>query len=273
MRRLNARPANRARYLRALAAAGLLLCPAFWAPSVAGAQDAAWRPQPGAVSAPAEAAYGFALQPVKVAYAGHRLSLDSDNTSLHEALLAISHATGMQIESSYDSPEHFPAHYSGTEQQVVNALLDGAGCGFVIVASSTDPTTIAKVVIARLDTVDSAESQGVETRTSLGTRMERVAKYVPPESVAERRGEIVLDIRKPAPSEDSTPNEADLQAVLPAAPAAPAGVSAQPFTASANGEEKPGDDQKISAQGRYMQELYKARLQQQQQNAPTAPAQ
>ncbi len=288
MKRSNPRPAHAARPLHALAAAGLLLCAAFsiWA-GEARAQEAAVQPESGGAhqssaqqtallapsSAPAGAAYGLALQPVKVAYAAHHLSLDSENTSVAEALLAISHATGLQIESSYDSPEHFPAHYSGTEQQVVNALLDSSDCGFVIVPFSTDPTTIEKVVITRLYTVAPSGSQGAETRTSLDPRMERVAKYVPPESVAERRGESVLDIQKPAPREDSAPDEAHLRPVLPAATDGFAGSSVQPSIGSAAGEEKHADDQKVSAQGRYMQELYKSRLQQQQQNAPTAPVQ
>jgi hypothetical protein len=220
------------------------------------------------------------MQTPRVNYSTGMLTLDSENTTLTEALSAIRDKTSLQIESLPESTERFSAHFSGTPREVIAQLLKGSEFGYILVASRDDPAKLDKLILTKLAPLTPSDpTKASATNAPRPVPSPRLASYIPPD-VAERRGETIPDINAKPPSLDGPPRESTpiLPVPIPG-PVAPASDAQSIVTSRdvpilvpvptpdpALAPSPAGDASRtqVNAAGQYMQELYRMRLQQSQ---------
>jgi hypothetical protein len=217
-------------------------------------------------------------QTPRVIYSLGVLTLDSENTTLTEALSAIRDETSMQIESLPQSNERFSAHYSGTPREVIAHLLEGSEFGYVLVAFPDDPAKLDKLILTKLAPPTPSVTFRTGTANSPRPSPSRLAPSIPPESAAERPDEAVLDAKSKAlPGDETTqklPAPLSLMATRPVDAPAPTAPPDDSSPANATLLQPAGADSKkqVNATGQYMQDLYRMRLQLQGQQSGTDAA-
>ncbi len=205
-------------------------------------------------------------QTPRVTYSSGVLTLDSENTTLTEALSVIRDKTSLQIESLPQSSERFSAHYSGTPREVIAHLLEGSEFGYVLVAFPDDPAKLDKLILTRLAPPTPSVAFRTGAANSPPPLPPRLAPSILPESAAERPDEPMLDA-KPKPT---LADEATQSLPVPLSPTArpvgsPLSTAPPDDSSSTNATlaQPAGVDgrQQVNPAGQYMQDLYRMRLQ------------
>jgi hypothetical protein len=241
-------------------------------------------------------------QPPVVTYRDGVLTVDSQNSTLGDILVAIHQATGADFDPMPAISERTAAHLSGSATEVVSGLLRGSDFGYVLVSSAEDSTILQKVFLTPTEPAAGARD------AAAGTRVTQAKAVLPRPTPAPALPDPPLPPAEPvaAPPADSA------VAAAAAVPAPAAAVPASPVVASASKEAAPAppespapaDDVQaaattqqgialpnpaqflervsqqtpdqpqstVNAAGQYMQELYRLRMQQQGQASAAQPS-
>lgn len=103
-----------------------------------------------------------------IAWDGKLLTIDADNSSLSDILLAIRSHTGASIEmpGSSTSRERIAIHLGPAPvREVLSSLLYGTDFNYVVLSSEDDETALGKVIITARDGDDSDDTVTADTRS------------------------------------------------------------------------------------------------------------
>jgi len=95
----------------------------------------------------------------QVSYRNGQLAIDCQNSTLTDILAAIRQQTGAQIDTPPQNGDQRAAvHLAGPPREVLASLLDGAGFGYIIVASPAHQDSIERVVFTGLQKPERLET-------------------------------------------------------------------------------------------------------------------
>ena len=90
-------------------------------------------------------------QAPRVSYQNGLLTVDSQNSTLGDILVAIRRQIGVELELPPGiGSERVAAHFSGAPWDVITSLLDGSSVGFIILGSADNPSEVRKVILSVL---------------------------------------------------------------------------------------------------------------------------
>jgi hypothetical protein len=90
---------------------------------------------------------------LQVEFRNSMLRIDAENTTLRDALKAVSARTGAEIEfPAGELNERIFAHLGpGSAREVVSQLLNGSRFNYVILSSASEPHGITRLILSRVD--------------------------------------------------------------------------------------------------------------------------
>jgi len=149
-----------------------------------------------------------------IGWDGQLLTIDAENSSLSDVLLAIRSRTGASIEMPASTNRERIAIHLGPApiREVISSLLYGTDFNYVIQSSETDETALGKVIITARESDASDNLVAGDGRSnSSNPKVRLMPGYAAP-------GKRDFEVSLPNPDESSS-NVADAPAAEPSAPA------------------------------------------------------
>jgi len=164
-----------------------------------------------------------------IAWDGKLLTIDADNSSLSDILLAIRSHTGASIEMpGSTSRERIGIHLGPAPvREVLSSLLYGTDFNYVVLSSEDDETALGKVIITARDGDDSDDTVTADTRSGpTNPKMRLMPGYAAP---GKRDFEVALSnkVEGSSSSAAETPAE-DASAPVEDQPSVAAGTDPNP---------------------------------------------
>jgi hypothetical protein len=197
-------------------------------------------------------------QPPRVTFSGGVLTVDSENSTLSDILLAVHQLTGADFEPMPQISERTAVHLSGSASDVVSDLLRGSQFGYVLISALENPDVLRTVVLIAKEA--GAASHTIPLSMSARAMAEPLAaptssESVNPDSTAATSSAPLATEQLPATTQQ--------QIVLPD----PVQVMER-----ANLQNRDPSQTPVNPAAQYMQELYRLRLQQQNQTTSAQPS-
>ncbi len=197
-------------------------------------------------------------QPPAVSYLNGILTVDSQNSTVTDILIAIRRITGAEFEPMPKITERAAVHVSGSAAEVVSSLLRGSDFGYILIASPDDPNILQRVFLTPTEAAIARNKSAAAARP--------VPAQLPPQLQPEPAAETESSAPLTEPQTVAAREPEEAPAVTQPAIVLPDPVQ---IAERVNQQNRDPNATPVNPAGQYMQELYKLRLQ---QNSPSNTA-